>query len=338
MPPRVANGERDFGLRRPGWQELRAGARPAPPLTVDPGEWEHGWQYYASSASEHHFRETVVLARSCPGDQAHLRSHSGPGPGAVLHGSPTGPEFQVQPLQFGTLVLERLRLPLILTEARCECGSQSDIFGRHRAACPQSGRLKRERTLARVCREAGATVTRNVKLRDMNVQVPATDEREIEVVAAGLSIHHGAQLAVDITLRSAVTSVGAPRTTAATVNGAALTQARRDKEAKYAELVRNERCRLVVVALETGGRWGTEALEFVADMASSWARDAPPVLRRSAFLAWRKRWTRMLSVSCARAFATSLVVGQCDAWAGVDGSAPDLADLYKEGRASDVVC
>ena len=125
------------------------------------------------------------------------------------------------------------------------------------------------------------------------------------------------QLAVDITLRSAVTSVGAPRTTAATVNGAALTQARRDKEAKYAELVRNERCRLVVVALKTGGRWGTEALEFVADMASSRARDAPPVVRRSAFL--------------ARAFAASLVVGQRDAWAGVDGSAPDLADLYREG-------
>ena len=72
-----------------------------------------------------------------------------------------------------------------------------------------------------------------------------------------------------------MTSVGAPRTTAATVNGAALTQARRDKEAKYAELARNERCRLVVIALETGGRWGTEALEFVADMASSRARDAP---------------------------------------------------------------
>ena len=39
----------------------------------------------------------------------------------------------------------------------------------------------------------------------------------------------------------------------------------------------------------------------------------------------------MLSVSCARAFATSLVVSHTDAWAGVDGSAPDLADLYREG-------
>ena len=42
-----------------------------------------------------------------------------------------------------------------------------------------------------------------------------------------------------------------PRSTAATVNGAALPQARRDKEAKCAELVASERCRLVVVALET---------------------------------------------------------------------------------------
>ena len=89
----------------------------------------------------------------------------------------------------------------------------------------------------------------------MSVQVSATDERVIEVVAAVLPIHHGAQLAVDITLRSAVTSVGAPRTTAATVNGAALSQARRDKEAKNAELVASERCRLVAVAMETGGRF-----------------------------------------------------------------------------------
>ena len=52
----------------------------------------------------------------------------------------------------------------------------------HRAACPRSGRLKRravptEITLARVCREAGATVRRNVKLRDMNVHVDPSDER-----------------------------------------------------------------------------------------------------------------------------------------------------------------
>ena len=38
----------------------------------------------------------------------------------------------------------------------------------------------------------------------------------------------------------------------------------------------------------------------------------------------------MLSVSCARAFATFLVVSHTDAWAGVDGRRPDLADLSKK--------
>ena len=62
-----------------------------------------------------------------------------------------------------------------------------------RAACPRSGRLKSraqapERTLARVCREAGATVRFNGMLRDMNVTVAATDHRGIEVFASGLPL------------------------------------------------------------------------------------------------------------------------------------------------------
>ena len=53
----------------------------------------------------------------------------------------------------------------------------------------------------------------------MNVVVRADDERAIEVLAAGLPIHHGAQLAVDITLRSAMTAAGLPCPNAARVNG-----------------------------------------------------------------------------------------------------------------------
>ena len=105
-----------------------AGARLPPPEAADPGEWQHGWQYCASSAFEHHDRENVVLAQSHASDQAHLRSHSGPGAGAVLHGAPTGLEFQVQPLLFRTLVLERLRSPLLPTDSTCECGGQNDLL------------------------------------------------------------------------------------------------------------------------------------------------------------------------------------------------------------------
>ena len=89
--------------------------------------------------------------------------------------------------------------------------------------CSQSGRLRTramasERTLARVCREAGAIVRTNVKLRDM-IAVRADDERCIEVGASGFPLFHGAQLAVDITLRCALTSRGEPRTGAAREDG-----------------------------------------------------------------------------------------------------------------------
>ena len=322
-------------VSRPGWTDLRDGARPPQVQSSEPGEWQHGWQYHASSSSEHHYRESVVLAQSSAADQAHLRSHSGPGASSVLLGCPSGCEFQIQAETFRVLILERLRLPLHVTDAQCECGAPVDHLGRHRGACPHSGRLKRramapERTLARVCREAGALVRFNVKLRDMNVAVPADDDRAIEVLASGLPMQHGAQLAIDITIRSATSANGLPQRNAAHVDGAVLTRARVDKEAKYAELVGGNRCVLVVVALETGGRWSGEAVEFIDMMAGARAREVLPIMRRSVHLAWRRRWMRMLSVSCARAFASSLVAPGQDVWSGTDGATPDLADLLGE--------
>ena len=68
-----------------------------------------------------------------------------------------------------------------------------------------------------------------------NVAVSANDERAIEVLASGLPLHHGAQLAVDITVRSATTSTGLPATNAAHTNGADLMAARRAKEQKFRE-------------------------------------------------------------------------------------------------------
>ena len=106
--------------------------------------------------------------------------------------------------------------PLSITDATCECefvstsweNTEQRALGRVGYAPEQ---CQRRETLARVCREAGAFVRVNAKLRDMNVEVRADDEGAIGVLASGLPIHQGAQLTVDITVRSPLTSTGLAR-------------------------------------------------------------------------------------------------------------------------------
>ena len=109
-----------------------------------------------------------------------------------------------------------------------------------------------ERVLARVCREAGARVRFNAFLRDMNIGVGANDGRRIEVLAQDLPCFGRAQLAVDATLRCALARTGEPHPRAADEDGAVLAQARHDKETRNPELINSRRCRLIVVAIETG--------------------------------------------------------------------------------------
>ena len=140
----------------------------------------------------------------------------------------------------------------------------------------------------------------------MSVHVRADDERRIEVLAPNLPCFGGARLAIDVTLRSALRSSGEPQPHAADVDGTILLEARRDKEATYPELASSTRCRLVVVAVETGGRWGEEA-HLVWQLALAKARDVPHFLTQQVALVWERRWTRKLSTVCAMSFATSLV-------------------------------
>ena len=65
------------------------------------------------------------------------------------------------------------------------------------------------------------------------------------------------------------------------------------------------RCRLVVVGLEVGGRWDEEGVRLIEALAYHKAETEPQLLRRSAWLSWRRRWIAALSVPAARAFAAS---------------------------------
>ena len=186
---------------------------------------------------------------------------------------------------------------------------------RHRAACARTGRLKKratpiERMLVRVCREGGA-----------------------RVLAQDLPCFGGAQLAIDITLRGVLSSSGEPHPNAADVDGAGLARAPADKEATDPELLTG-RCRLVVMAIETGG------MDFVRQLAFAEAREVPSHVRFPSAFVWERRWTRMLSTACSLAFASSLVEpsDKCATWCWTGGGPPSLAELLGRARSAVVAC
>ena len=113
-----------------------------------------------------------------------------------------------------------------------------------------------ESAAAKICREAGGRVATNLFVRDLDVNVPnLMDNRRLEVVADGLPLFAGAQLAVDTTLVCPLHADGTPHRGASTHDGAVQVEAWRRKERTYPELLLpGSRARLVVLALETGGR------------------------------------------------------------------------------------
>ena len=152
-------------------------------------------------------------------------------------------KFQFDNAPYRTLLLRRLRLALGLAPAHCWCGRAMDAYGDHRAACATSGALRAravpiERALARIFREAGARVHMHVPLANMNFDPPPADARAIEILAQGLPLYQGAQLAVDATLVSPVGRDGTAHPHTTTTPGAAIAQATRRKRVSRLPRVR----------------------------------------------------------------------------------------------------
>ena len=142
----------------------------------------------------------------------------------------------------------RLRLPFSVR--RCSCSRLLDSYGHHRAACSTVGVLSRrgfavENAVVQVCREGGARVSTNIFLRDLDLDLKhaSMDGRRLEVVAEGLSLFGGSQLALDAILVSALHANGIHRRNADRTDGIALREARRHKEKTHPELQgRNGAC------------------------------------------------------------------------------------------------
>ena len=174
----------------PAWQALTNGQTQPEQTQTEGPSTGRGWQQPTSHACHAAHRNEVIEAIS-PASQALLDSQSGPHASRPFTTIPYNANTTYPSHLFCLLLLRRLRLPLPLSARQCRCRRALDPLGDHRAACPQAGILRSrgvplERAAATICREAGARVTTNTKVADLNLQhLHRHDDRRIEVIANG---------------------------------------------------------------------------------------------------------------------------------------------------------
>lgn len=99
------------------------------------------------------------------------------------------------------------------------------------------------------------------------------DGRHIEIMASSLSYARGVQIAPDCTIVSPLTSEGRPHSGGDRKHGVGLKAVERSKHRSYPELVRSNDLRLVVAALETGGRLHPSARKLLRVAANDRVAD-----------------------------------------------------------------
>ena len=109
-------------------------------------------------------------------------------------------------------------------------------------------------------------------------------------------------------LLSALHCDGSAIVGAANRDGVALAVARRHKERTFPEWAAPwSRCRLLVMANAVGGRWSSEALAFLRQLAKAKGRSETPLIRRRVAQVWKLRRLVIMSCAAARAVASSLL-------------------------------
>ena len=165
-----------------------------------------------------------------------------------------------------------------------------------------TGALPLERAVAKVCREGRSTGRTNVRVADMNIDVPVADGQRIKVVANGLPSWHGSQ----------TRSRDGMRTTSRAAEGAIRT------------LTRARRCRLV------SKQAGALVLGQQPSRACS-PGSGQPLCLHTAQTAWAARCSQSRPNGHRR--ARSLFEVQHSREVNGDETVPDLPELLADARA-----
>ena len=185
------------------------------------------------------------------------------------------------PLEHSPSRLASSERPIPLSPRSCSGRGRLDPLGDHRAACATSGVFPLKRTAARVCHKGGVHVTRNVRVADVNIDVPLADDRLI-------APWRGAQLA---TLVSPLTHV---------LTSSPGTALPRQAQAAFAR--RASGTAAGAALLPRSHRVGAETAAFLRLLARHRAVVVPAHLRPAARAASISRWTALLAVAAQRIF------------------------------------
>ena len=118
---------------------------------------------------------------------------------------------------------------------------------------------------------------------------------------------------------------GTPYPDAEAVDGNAIERLTDQKYDKYPELVHSDRVHYVVLACEEGGRWGPDVFSVVEDLVKLKVAPLYSLLRRSAALAYTRRWWAILAMG-AQSAAVDCVLGR-DPQVWVPHEAPSLSSV-----------
>ena len=156
-----------------------------------------------------------------------------------------------------------------------------------------------------ICSEARGAVEHRPLLRSLAIPaVPPDDGREPNLVVGRLPIYGGKTIIGDVTLRSPLSGVGAPRFDAHREAGATFHNARLDKASAYPELMQpSSNFKFVVLACELGGHLSEECHTLMRQLVRHRTSLLPRHLRPFAAKMQQRRWYSMLSCAIQRAVA-----------------------------------
>jgi hypothetical protein len=295
----------------PSWAELCRGAMPPqldPNELPEVGEFRHGWQFLCSKTREKSAAESFIQ-NSDESTVAQVWSQAGPGAAAFLTARPDEIR-RIYPPEFQIAMRRRLRLPVPVTGLTCP-GSHNppvplDPYGDHLCSCMTAGRIQRralafERAWEQVFREGGASVQPKPYVRDLGLEgTDVNDQRRLDFLATGTTVHGGIPLACDATLGSVLNCTGRRHA------GDVFKIARARKESKYSDVHESGRVSLVVLAALSGGRFSKESAQIVRSLVQQKTEAAPPLLRGTFRQAYFHRWWSVLSCAVQRSVAAGL--------------------------------